>query len=516
MQKSYTHNYLKIYFWQGCSIVLNLLSVFIVIPRLADRPEIYGIYVVCVSAGIFLAYADLGFVSAGTKHVSECFSRKNLNEEIEITGFVCFVIFVFVLLFSIVVLGIAIRPSILVSKISNPQELAVATHLFLILAIFSPSVVGQRFLEITYGARIEQYIYQRVLIIASAFKIASVLYFFHNPRHDIVGYFLFCQIVNLLAIAFSARIVGSRYGYNYKLFWKSFRFSKAVFERTRKLAYASLFLTCAFVLYYELDAFVIVKTFGPDKVAIYSIGFAILTFLRNIYGVIYSPFLSRYNHFIGLRNIEGLKDFHQNVIIVTMPLICFPIISLIVLMKPMVNSWVGEAYQDSVLIAQFLIAGFLFMFVSNPSNFLMVSQERIRWLYVTSAVQPVIYWVGVLLTIPFLGLRSFAILKFFTFLTNAIINMAFTLRFLETSTWDFLIKIFKPMIVPILFLIALLIMVQPLLPLEKEKVNLGLTIFVGGFLSLCSLLLYACFSKLFRDNIGYAFNAMRSRPSESS
>ena len=92
MQKSYTKNYLKIYFWQILSILLNLFSIFIVIPRLSSQPLIYGIYSICASAVIFLSYADLGFMNAGYKYASECYARGEKKEEIKVIGFVSFVL----------------------------------------------------------------------------------------------------------------------------------------------------------------------------------------------------------------------------------------------------------------------------------------------------------------------------------------------------------------------------------------------------------------------------------------
>ncbi|MFA4979141.1 MAG: hypothetical protein WC589_16620, partial [Sphingobacterium sp.] len=61
MAGSYTINYIKIYLWQGVSVVLNFLSMFVVIPFLSSNPQLYGVYTICISTSIFLAYADLGF-----------------------------------------------------------------------------------------------------------------------------------------------------------------------------------------------------------------------------------------------------------------------------------------------------------------------------------------------------------------------------------------------------------------------------------------------------------------------
>jgi O-antigen/teichoic acid export membrane protein len=511
MQKPYTLNYLKIYLWQGISIVLNLLSMFIVTPRLADNHTIYGIYIVCISANIFLTYADIGFAGAGYKYASECFAQKNLGEEIRIVAFVGFVLSLFVALFVLTASGVALNPGLLIKNIRLAAEIDIASHLLFILAFFAPVIIFQRVLDIVYGVRLEQYITQRIMIGASILKILSVFYFFQNARYDIVGYYLFCQTMNLLAVGISAGIVKKKYGYEYRLFFKSFKFSKEIFDRTKKLSFASLFITFAFILYYEVDSFVIVRLLGPEYVAVYAIGFTILTFLRNIYGVVYSPFLARFNHFIGIDDMDGLRGFYRDVIVITMPIVIFPILSLIILMKPFVHAWVGGEYRQSVLIAQFLISGFLYMFLANPASFLLISQERIKWLYLTSAIQPVIYWGGVLLTISSLGLVSFGLFKFVTFTFNAIIYFVVTLYFLKKSFGVFFVQFFRPMVIPLLFLALALFAVKSVLPLYKDTMNLFLCVAAGGLASFGALLLYACFSKLFRKSAGEVFRALGLR-----
>ena len=153
-QNSYTFNYLKIYFWQGISIVLNLLSMFIVIPSLTENPSIYGIYIVCISANIFLTYADIGFAGAGYKYDAESFARKNLEEEIEIVGFIGFILFLFVILFALAITSIAFNQRILINNLNDTSEINIASKLLFILAIFSPTIIFQRILEIIYGIRL--------------------------------------------------------------------------------------------------------------------------------------------------------------------------------------------------------------------------------------------------------------------------------------------------------------------------------------------------------------------------
>lgn len=499
MQKSYTFNYLKIYFWQGIAIVLNLLSMFIVIPRLADNPSIYGIYVVCISANIFLTYADIGFAGAGYKYASECLAQKNLEEEIKIVGFIGFILIIFVIIFALTVSGIALNPSILISNIHNPTEINIASKLLFILALFSPVIIFQRILDIIYGIRLEQFILQRIMIAASLLKILSIYYFFKDQQYDIVGYFLFCQMVYLLALFYCLLIVKIRYKYNFIVFFKSIKLSKHVFNKTKNLAFGSLFSTIMFVLYYELDSFAIAKFMGLENVAIYAVGFTILSFLRGLLEVLYAPFLARFNHFIGLHDIDGLRDLYKTIIPLTLPFVIFPIVSLALLMEPLVHSWVGNYYEKSVLIAQLLIMGFIYGFFTYPASFLIIAQEKIKIVYLTSAILPIVYWTGIVLTIPYIGLTSFALFKFIAMSISSLVYLFITLKFLDISAGGFVRKILGPIAIPLCFLILSLSYLNQFMPIEKNAHNLFIVIATGGLASSIALVLYYLFSSQFRN-----------------
>ena len=75
-------NFIKIYFWQVISIGFNFAALFVVTPFLSSNQPIYGIYTIVISAYLFIAYADFGFLSSGMKYASESFALKNQKEEI--------------------------------------------------------------------------------------------------------------------------------------------------------------------------------------------------------------------------------------------------------------------------------------------------------------------------------------------------------------------------------------------------------------------------------------------------
>lgn len=505
MNLSYTLNYFKIYFWQGISIVLNLSSMFIVIPKLSDEPTIYGIYFICIFTTIFLTYADFGFVGAGYKYASEYYAKQNLKDEIKIEGFTIFILAIITILITIIFFILANKPQILIKNLTNSTEILIASKLLFILAIFAPVTILQRLLQIIFGIRLENYIYQKILIISSLLKIVSIFYFFFNGKYNIVGYYLFFQVMNFIATIASCIIVRNRYKYDYKFFLKNLKFSKELYIKTKKLAFGTLFVTVMWILYYELDSYTIVKLIGAKTVAFYAIGLTMLSFFRTIFGVLYGPFSARFNHFIGLQDKNGLKIFFYSTVILTMPLVVFPILNIVILMKPIVFCWVGYKYGMSVIVAQFLILSFIYSFISYPTANLIVAKERIKLLYIPNLIMVIIYWGGIFLTFSNFKLMSFAIFKFIIFTFSGIFYFFVALKFLKLQLWEFVKKAIVPIMIPVSFLVLSSLYIKQFMPETKSKINLLTVIISGTGISLIALYLYYLFSPYFKNYVNGIF-----------
>jgi O-antigen/teichoic acid export membrane protein len=501
MQSSYTKNYLKIYLWQGVSLVLNFLSMFIVIPYLTSEPTIYGIYTVCISVSIFLAYADLGFLGAGQKYAAEYFAQGKRQEEIQVIGFTNFILFVFLAIFSLGFLILSFHPEFLIKDLAPGKQETIASSLLLILALFTPVTLLQRLLQMIFGIRLEDYIIQRTNIVASLLKILSVLWFFRIGEYNIVGYFLFVQIVNLLAALLTLLIAKKRYNYNFKFLVKSIHFNKNVFSKTKNLAFTSLFLMFTWILYYELDPTIIGKYLGANQVAIYAIGLTILSFFRSILGILFSPFNARFNHFIGIGDDEGLKSIYLNVTTVLAPIVVIPIVTITLLASPLILSWVGVDYLRSVEITQYLVLCNLFAFITYPASILLMAKERIKEMYLISTLIPIIYWTGIIFTYHFFGLKSFAIFKLIAFGTSAIGYYIIMIRFLKINIFQSLKEFFMPMLLPILFLIGVSYVIIDHLPVEKSKMNLLIVSIIASFMMAIAFVIQYLMSSKVRNTL---------------
>jgi O-antigen/teichoic acid export membrane protein len=493
--------FLKIYFWQFVSIFFNFAAIFIVTPYLTSNQTIYGIYTLVIASYMFLSYADFGFLGAGMKFASEYSAQNNLKEEIKIIGFTGFIFLVFVLFYACGVFFLAFKPGILISSLANDEERSIASKLLAILALFSPVFVMQRIVQMIFAVRLRDYVFQRIIIVSNAIKILFAILVFSNKSYPIVTYFLFSQICTLLAVAMGLFIAKKSFGYEFKLFFSCFKFSKEIYIKTKKIAFVSIFLTICWIVYYELDPFVISKLLGSKYLAIFAIGFTLMEYFRSIFGIIFSPFIAKFNHFIGLKDFNGLHSLFKKVLILALPLTVFPVLAVSITIKSFIFCWVGNQYNDSVPIAKILVLSFLFSFLSSPTGILIMAYEKAKLLYVTNALLPLIYWIGVFISFKFLALQAFADFKVVAFFIVAIIYLNIIVTLLKVHFWTFLGQLVLPAILPVLFIFVFTFLTRDYLPSEKNKFNLLLYFIYNGLVIMFAFVLYYFSSFEFKKNI---------------
>lgn len=511
MGNSYRKNYLKIYVWQFLAIATNIFSLFIVIPFLSKDATLYGIYSICASTVLLFNYADLGFLSAGCKYAAESFARGDRVEEIRITGFVLFVLSVFVLLLAGLMLFLVFFPEALISNLSAPGHRTFASRLFTVLMVFSPAVLIQRAGYIIYGIRLEDFIYQRLMLVANLIKIGSVYLFFSNSSSDIVGYFFFIQSVSLFAAVSSLAVARKRYRYDFGLLIRSVRFSRKVYATTRALAVSSVLATVTWVLFHELDLYAIARFLGPREAGLYAIALAVFALIRTINGVIFAPFGTRFNHFRGLSDEQGLQTFYRKVITLTQPIVFFPTLSLILFMSPLILCWVGPGYEASVKVGRLLSAVFLFSFVASPAGMLILAREQTRLMNLVSLVLASVYWSGVLLTVRHLGIDSFAYMKLISFSLSVVIYWVISTRLLQLNSITLLGRIVLPVLPAIAAVTALSTVSVNYMPHAQGKGNLLFAGLSVGLVALVGMAVNVAFSPQIRTLIKEFYKPLLAR-----
>jgi O-antigen/teichoic acid export membrane protein len=497
--QSYSKNFMQIYFWQILSIMSTFLSLFIVLPRLTDNLPIYGVYAICISFNSFFSYADLGFISTGFKYASEAFAKKNKEEEVKITGYVIFVYYCILTVLTIIILILSINPPLFIKNLSDENS-QIASNLLIILGVSSFLNGSQKFVYITLGIRLETYKFDRIRILFNIFSILSVLYFFKDGKYDIVGYFFFFQVMQFLPIFFSILILKYQIKYDFKMFFANLKFSKEIFEKTKHMIMNTIYLTIIWILYFEIDLIIIGKIMGSEASSIYAIALTMLSFIRPLFGMLYTPFVPRYNHFIALKKFDDLRVYFLKTIYLFMPIILLPSLSLIVMSRSFILSWVGPNYEESIILAQLLLILYSTSFIDRPASILMVGQEKFKLMALLSTILIVVFWTGVISTFSYIGILAFALFKLIGHLISFGINFNYSLRFLKMKLTKFTKQIFFPIIPSIIFIFLASYYLQPLLHVEKDPINLLIVLIFTGILAGISIGIYYIFSKNFRKS----------------
>lgn len=501
--ESYKGKYLRTYFWSGISMILNFFSMFIVAPLTTSMPEVYGIYSLCISFNIFLQYADLGFLDAGRKYAAEAYAVNNVEKEKKYVGtsmsiYVCMtlVLFMFALFFSV-------NPEYLIKDIQKSEYFDIARQLLFILALTFPLSIIQKFCGLIYMVRIEIYKIQSFQIIGSIVKLASVPLYFFNKKYDIVGYYLFCEFINMI-INFLVLWYSKSIGYGMKSIFGCLQFDKQIFDEIKPLAISGFISVIGWVSYYELDTVAISVLLGANAVAIYALGKQIHTFVRSLVSIVFSPYPVRVNYFIGQNDLEGLKSFFYK-LAEMFSFVFIPIVVIALYAKPFVIAWVGYEYEESAVIIQLMVLTFILHHVTGLGSSIVYGLNKVRDLLKIAFIQPSIFWIGVLLTYKYLGVESFAIFKLLTCLISEILYCYLVCNYLEYDKklfyWSL---VFKPIVVIAMTCCAIRLFSSPLIEsVNKGHRDLLFVIFIMGVCCVGGLLANFVFNKSLRvESVG--------------
>ena len=147
----------------------------IIIPLISEDKNIYGIYALCISIVSFLQYTDLGFLSAGQKYASEYFALNDMKNEIKMLSFVHFIMFVFLIFCSSLILILSYSPKYIIPDLNQNTKI-IASQLFFILALSSPLIILQRYAQSIFTIRIQDDIYQQIELGINLLKISYVFF----------------------------------------------------------------------------------------------------------------------------------------------------------------------------------------------------------------------------------------------------------------------------------------------------------------------------------------------------
>lgn len=500
MSEDYRKKYLKIYFWQILAFSLNFLSMFVVTPLITNMPVVFGIYSVCISLNIFLNYADLGFLMAGEKFATEAYSKNDFRSECTYLGTSIFVYAVMSILVVLFVLVCIINPSFIIKDVGNDiSQIEIARELLIILAFSIPITILRKYVASIFRIRLEDYKVQRINIVGSLIVILSVPLVFFNNRYDIVGYYLFSQVILLLICIYNL-MQSRKIGYGFNNIITSIRFNKEKFAGMKGLASSGFVGSISWMLCYEMDLILISTMLGAQMVALYAIGRNLNNLLRSIFGIIYSPYSVRFNYFVGKDDIDGLKEFYYKLIRIFSYLTVIPIVVFLVFAKPFVIAWVGEEYVGAVLVVQILVFCFLPNYFTAPAGAVVIALNKFKSILIVSILMPLAFYGGLFSLIWFFGINAVAFSKWIV----AVISGGYYVILVCKLFGDNLLMFIKEikllgLVVPIFLLLLLGYLASTLVQdVVKSPLDLMKVVLIMGSITLVSLLSVFAVDKGFR------------------
>lgn len=449
---------------------------------------------------MFLQYADIGFLSAGQKYAAQFYGKNDIESEIGVLGFVLFVLMLFVIIYMTAVALVIYDPTRLISKLTL-GETSITRRLLIILALSAPIILIQRVCQVIFSVRIEDYINQRVEIMINIIKIGTAYFFFRKGFYSIVSYFAVFQFLNLIQSLIGLTIIKKLYNYDLKLLWHSIKYSSFYYHLTKNLAYSSLFITIAWILYYESDTIVIGKLFNSSSVAIYAIGLSVLSFTRGLYNTIYSPFLSRFNHFIGQEDERRLLKTYSDLVTLSFPLCIIPILALYLLMPSLIIGWVGNSYIGAITIARILLISVVWTFISHPLTYIMIAKEKISHLYINTIISLFIFYLVVIMFKNLIGFQSVALAKSMAVTASSLYLLFIAKKIVSISLLNIILRLLPSLIISLFVLIAMMYLLTPfwLNTTSKNTFYTAQVVMVGVFSSAIGLFTFY-FSNTFSRN----------------
>lgn len=482
-------SFVKIYFWSVISIAVGFISMLVVIPHLTSNPELFGIYSVCLSITLYLSYADIGFLLAGQKFAAEEYAKNNLNEEISITGFSIFILIFMFIPFSIFSVYLANNPEILLGSFSSENR-DVARKLLLIVGLLLPiQIILERLTSFILQIRLKDFIAIRISLLINFIKIVSIFYFFGNNQYLLTEYFLFITLISIFGSLLVLIFIRVSLSYDFVQLIKNTRFKFSVCRKIGLLGFSSFFFTISYIIYFEIDNILIAKLIGVKEVAYYAVGFTLLTFVKRIINLFYSPFMHWLNQLAGLGDKDSISRVLRKILELSLPAYLISVLVLFLSVEYIIGFWVGVGFDATVRATELLFISLLFNAYNWPARCYYNTALRYSYMYIIAILAPIVFITSIFILHDEFGIEAFAWSKI---IVGAFISLVAIIGLRE------IIHTGKPLmyaIVPLILVLAVILWLYPLYltqvfpTVEKNIKDLFLLLFSALIIILVSYFL---------------------------
>ena len=382
----YKSKFYRSYFWQTLGILTQIASIFIVLPLLGESKNLFAVYVFLNSTVVVMNYLDFGFYSSSLKYAAEAFSLNRSDREqsiFQVSFFILFVVAGLVLLLFMIVIA---KPHTMFSN--TLLDSLSSLDLSRLILIHCAGIIIfpiQRLIQGYFTIRIELFKLQKVNVASSIAKIllAPLLFAW---GYGLIEYYLLTKVIDCLTLL----ILFILYHELSVLFSAILKYSEinlSVLIDLSPLARHSFLGSLAWLLFYELDMFVVTKFGSSSEIVLFSTAFALIQYLRFFTSAIFSVFQNRFNHIKVANQGVTLKSYYLNLVSTLWPIYIYGM----VIVNALALQLYILLYDDTDGLEYFRL--FLIVFCAQPI-FMFWSYLKVATL---SYKDLRIYYIGMLL-----------------------------------------------------------------------------------------------------------------------
>jgi O-antigen/teichoic acid export membrane protein len=487
------------YIFKFFEYLTAFFTLFFVTPKITSSlpTTVYGIYTGVLSFFVFLKYSDFGFLRAAEKYACDEFIQNNRIAETKILAFGSFVQFCIIFLFSILLFYFYLHPEIIFNNLTY-ENYQICSNLFLISAVLVFFTIPNRVLSIIAGYKIETYKITPWIIFINILNILNVYIIFKvNDNKNIITYYLISSILNYIILTIVFIYYFIKWGYSFQVFFINFKFNINIYKKLTPYASSIIVSIISHIIYFELDSIYLLKKYPSSQYAFYAIALSLSNYFRNINSIIFAPFAVKYNELYINEDKIGMQNlFYKNISLV-LPITFLPVLITILTMPEFINSWLGDKYFQSILIAKVLLISYLFSTFSETSSLVINSLLKIKTIYIAAILTPIFYWLIILIFTPIFGIISVAYAKTFSFIFESLFFTYQALRHINQNTFYFIKKIIYPLCITSFFTILFFYFFKSIF-LNTDKYSLPTTLFIIIINYLFSIIFYFIFNHEFR------------------
>lgn len=366
-------------------------------------PEIYGIYILCITIMGVMSFLDLGFGQGVIKFVSQYEAVKNYER---INRIISTSLVIYIVMGLLGALAIFVFSDIIAIKIFRLGAGQVDTGIISLRIVsigFLFSFISALFSSIPKA--VQRYDIavkiQNFLWFASVMSSVLLLYFGKGIIEILIAYLLF-QFIGIFAYAYASKKLLPEIKFGFK-------FDKSVFKEIFSFSiFVSLNVVSANIVT-RIDKMIVSHFLGTSAVSFYTIPYNLASMISSLVGST-NQFLFPA---ISSLNSKGEKDKLRHYFIKSLDytalLSTFLLVIFIIFSDRFIYLWLGEDFaKNSYHIAPLIGFTFFFSCLSSVSLWYYTALNRTHINLISSLVGSSSYLIASLILIPLFGLKGAA------------------------------------------------------------------------------------------------------------